>query len=72
MGYRSNLTAGLGHGDEVYGLAPVVKDAQRRAVLPELTKCGGAARPPPPMSSPSKRVGAAVTRTVVELRLHVQ
>lgn len=38
MGYRSNLTAGLGHGDEVYGLAPVVKDAQRRAVLPELTK----------------------------------
>ena len=38
MGYRSNLTAGLGHGDEVYGLAPVVKDAQRRPVLPELTK----------------------------------
>lgn len=38
MGYRSDLTAGLGHGDEVYGLAPVVNDAQRRPVLPELTK----------------------------------
>eukprot|EP00903_Cladosiphon_okamuranus_P009694 g9223.t1 len=39
MGYRSDLTAGMGYGDEVYNLAPLASsDAQRRAVLPELTK----------------------------------
>lgn len=39
MGYRSDLTAGMGYGDEVYNLAPPASnDAQRRAVLPELTK----------------------------------
>lgn len=39
MGYRSDLTAGMGYGDEVYNLAPPASnDARRRAVLPELTK----------------------------------
>ncbi|CAN0543672.1 unnamed protein product, partial [Ectocarpus sp. 12 AP-2014] len=48
MGYRSDLTAGMGYGDEVYNLAPAAtaaaavaaasaNDAQRRPLLPELT-----------------------------------
>lgn len=39
MGYRSDLTAGMGYGDEVYNLAPpAASDVQGRAPLPELTK----------------------------------
>lgn len=37
MGYRSDLTAGPGYGDEVYSIAPAAKESQRRPVLPGLT-----------------------------------
>lgn len=40
MGYRSDLTAGTGYGDEVFNFATAMNDAQRRAlpILPELTR----------------------------------